>query len=131
MADRWVESWIDSEWDDAKGLFKAAVRDDNPCVIFEHKISYRKVKGHVPEDDYVIPLGVADVKREGRDITIMAFLHHFKDLCAAMGRPELPTTPGWETDLQRLERKARAGMRTAAERPPRVDGDDHRGDDDA
>src|SRR5229473_1130302 len=42
---------------DAKGLFKAAVRDDNPCVIFEHKISYRKVKGHVPEEDYVIPLG--------------------------------------------------------------------------
>src|SRR5712692_6825222 len=57
---------------DAKGLFKAAVRDDNPCVIFEHKISYRKVKGPVPEDDYVIPLGVADVKREGRDITIIA-----------------------------------------------------------
>jgi pyruvate/2-oxoglutarate/acetoin dehydrogenase E1 component len=57
---------------DAKGLFKAAVRDDNPCVIFEHKISYRKVKGHVPEEDYVIPLGVADVKREGRDITIIA-----------------------------------------------------------
>jgi len=57
---------------DAKGLFKAAIRDDNPCVIFEHKISYRKVKGPVPEDDYVIPLGVADVKRQGRDITIIA-----------------------------------------------------------
>ena len=57
---------------DAKGLFKAAVRDDNPVVIFEHKISYRKVTGHVPEEDYVIPLGVADVKREGRDITIIA-----------------------------------------------------------
>jgi pyruvate dehydrogenase E1 component beta subunit len=57
---------------DAKGLFKAAVRDDNPVVIFEHKISYRKVKGPVPTDDYVIPLGVADVKRPGRDITIIA-----------------------------------------------------------
>jgi pyruvate dehydrogenase E1 component beta subunit len=57
---------------DAKGLFKAAVRDDNPVVIFEHKISYRKVKGPVPEEDYVIPLGVADVKRAGRDITIVA-----------------------------------------------------------
>lgn len=56
---------------DAKGLFKAAVRDDNPVVIFEHKISYRKVKGHVPLEEYVIPLGVADVKREGRDITII------------------------------------------------------------
>jgi pyruvate dehydrogenase E1 component beta subunit len=57
---------------DAKGLFKAAVRDDNPVVIFEHKISYRKVKGPVPDEDYVIPLGVADVKREGSDITLIA-----------------------------------------------------------
>jgi pyruvate dehydrogenase E1 component beta subunit len=57
---------------DAKGLFKAAVRDDNPVVIFEHKISYRQVKGHVPDEDYVIPLGVADVKREGSDITLVA-----------------------------------------------------------
>jgi pyruvate dehydrogenase E1 component beta subunit len=57
---------------DAKGLFKAAVRDDNPVVIFEHKISYRKVKGPVPSDDYIVPLGVADVKREGSDLTFVA-----------------------------------------------------------
>jgi pyruvate dehydrogenase E1 component beta subunit len=57
---------------DAKGLFKAAVRDDNPVVIFEHKISYRKVKGPVPDEDYVLPLGVADVKRQGTDITLVA-----------------------------------------------------------
>ena len=57
---------------DAKGLFKAAVREDNPVVIFEHKISYRKVKGHVPDEDYIIPLGVADVKRQGTDITLVA-----------------------------------------------------------
>jgi pyruvate/2-oxoglutarate/acetoin dehydrogenase E1 component len=57
---------------DAKGLFKAAVREDNPVVIFEHKISYRKVKGPVPEEDYIIPLGVADVKRKGTDISIVA-----------------------------------------------------------
>jgi acetoin:2,6-dichlorophenolindophenol oxidoreductase subunit beta len=57
---------------DAKGLFKAAVRDDNPVVIFEHKISYRKVKGPVPEEDYIVPLGVADVKRDGSDITFIA-----------------------------------------------------------
>jgi pyruvate dehydrogenase E1 component beta subunit len=48
------------------------VRDDNPVVIFEHKISYRKVKGPVPDDDYIVPLGVADVKREGTDITLVA-----------------------------------------------------------
>ncbi|HVQ14163.1 MAG TPA: alpha-ketoacid dehydrogenase subunit beta [Vicinamibacterales bacterium] len=57
---------------DAKGLFKAAIRDDNPVVIFEHKISYRKVKGPVPDEDYIIPLGVADVKRQGTDITLIA-----------------------------------------------------------
>jgi len=57
---------------DAKGLFKTAIRDDNPVVIFEHKISYRKVKGPVPAEDYTVPFGVADVKRPGRDITIIA-----------------------------------------------------------
>jgi pyruvate dehydrogenase E1 component beta subunit len=57
---------------DAKGWMKTAISDDNPVVIFEHKISYRKVKGPVPDDDYIIPLGVADVKREGTDITLIA-----------------------------------------------------------
>ena len=57
---------------DAKGLLKSAIRDDNPVVFFEDKISYTKVKGPVPEGDYTIPLGVADVKRIGRDITIVA-----------------------------------------------------------
>jgi pyruvate dehydrogenase E1 component beta subunit len=56
---------------DAKGLFKSAIRDDNPVVFFEHKISYTKVKGPVPEGEYTIPLGVADVKRPGRDITLV------------------------------------------------------------
>ncbi len=57
---------------DAKGLMKTAIRDDNPVVFFEDKISYSKVKGPVPTEEYVIPLGVADVKREGRDISIIA-----------------------------------------------------------
>ena len=57
---------------DAKGLLKAAIRDDNPVVIFEDKISYAKVKGPVPDEDYVVPLGVADIKRQGRDITLVA-----------------------------------------------------------
>jgi pyruvate/2-oxoglutarate/acetoin dehydrogenase E1 component len=56
---------------DAKGLMKSAIRDDNPVVFFEDKISYSKVKGHVPAEEYTIPLGVGDVKREGRDITII------------------------------------------------------------
>jgi len=57
---------------DAKGLLKSAIRDDNPVVFFEDKISYSKVRGPVPEGEYTIPLGTADVKREGRDITLIA-----------------------------------------------------------
>lgn len=55
---------------DAKGLMKAAVRDENPIAIFEDKMLYQ-AKGHVPEGEYVIPFGVADVKREGSDITLV------------------------------------------------------------
>jgi pyruvate/2-oxoglutarate/acetoin dehydrogenase E1 component len=57
---------------DAKGLLKSAIRDDNPVVVFEDKISYAKVKGPVPEGEYTIPLGVADIKREGSDISLVA-----------------------------------------------------------
>ena len=57
---------------DAKGLLKAAIRDDNPVMFIEHKMLYG-VKGPVPEEDYVIPLGVADVKREGKDVTVVTY----------------------------------------------------------
>ena len=56
---------------DAKGLLKAAIRGDNPVLFCEHKLLY-PVKGSIPEEDYIIPLGVADIKREGRDVTIIA-----------------------------------------------------------
>ncbi len=56
---------------DAKGLMKSAIRDDNPVVFYEDKMMY-KLKGPVPEEDYIIPLGVADVKRLGDDISIIA-----------------------------------------------------------
>ena len=56
---------------DAKGLLKTAIRDENPVVFFEDKMMY-KLKGPVPVEDYTIPLGVADVKRKGDDITIVA-----------------------------------------------------------
>jgi pyruvate dehydrogenase E1 component beta subunit len=55
---------------DAKGLLKTAIRDDNPVVFFEDKMMY-KIKGPVPEVEYTIPFGVADIKREGTDITIV------------------------------------------------------------
>jgi pyruvate/2-oxoglutarate/acetoin dehydrogenase E1 component len=56
---------------DAKGLLKAAIRDDNPVIFFEDKMMYQ-LRGPVPEGDHVVPLGVADVKRVGSDVTIVA-----------------------------------------------------------
>ena len=56
---------------DAKGLLKTAIRDDNPVVFFEDKMMYQ-LKGLVPDEDYTIPFGVADVKRIGADITLVA-----------------------------------------------------------
>lgn len=58
---------------DAKGLLKAAVRDDNPVIYFENKYLYRKLKAEVPLDDYVIPIGQAEVKRAGCDVSIIAY----------------------------------------------------------
>jgi len=58
---------------DAKGLLKSAIRDDNPVIYFIHKkILLSGLKGEVPEDEYTIPLGKADVKREGSDVTVVA-----------------------------------------------------------
>ena len=56
---------------DVKGLLKSAVRNDNPVVFIEHKALYF-TKGEVPEEEYLVPLGVADVKRKGKDVTIIA-----------------------------------------------------------
>ncbi|RNA69004.1 alpha-ketoacid dehydrogenase subunit beta [Alteribacter keqinensis] len=58
---------------DAKGLLKAAIRDDDPVLFFEHKRAYRLIKGEVPEDDYTLPIGKAEVKREGEDITVITY----------------------------------------------------------
>jgi pyruvate/2-oxoglutarate/acetoin dehydrogenase E1 component len=57
---------------DAKGLLKTCIRDDNPVMFIEHKVLYR-TSGEVPEAEYTVPLGVADVKREGTDVTIVAY----------------------------------------------------------
>jgi len=57
---------------DAKGLLKAAIRDDNPVMFFEHRGLYYGVTGEVPEEEYTIPLGKGDIKREGSDVTVVA-----------------------------------------------------------
>src|ERR1700674_4399657 len=58
---------------DAKGLIKAAIRDDNPVIFFEHKFLYRRIKEEVPAEDYVVPIGKAVVRREGTDIAVITY----------------------------------------------------------
>ncbi len=58
---------------DAKGLIKASIRDNNPVIFYEHKFLYRRIKEEVPDDDYVVPLGKAAVRRAGRDLTIITY----------------------------------------------------------
>ncbi len=67
---------------DAKGLLKTAIRNDNPVVFCEHKLLY-PLTGHVPEEEYTIPFGVADVKREGTDVTVVATLYMVHKALAA------------------------------------------------
>lgn len=58
---------------DAKGLIKAAIRDDDPVLYFEHKFLYRRIKEDVPEGDYVVPIGKAALRREGGDVTVITY----------------------------------------------------------
>ncbi len=57
---------------DAKGLLKAAIRDDNPVMFIEHKMLYG-LTGYIPDEDYIIPFGVADIKRQGSDVTVVTY----------------------------------------------------------
>jgi 2-oxoisovalerate dehydrogenase E1 component beta subunit len=58
---------------DAKGLLKSSIRDNNPVLFFEHKFLYRRIKEEIPENDYVVPLGKAVVRREGKHLTILSY----------------------------------------------------------
>jgi 2-oxoisovalerate dehydrogenase E1 component beta subunit len=58
---------------DAKGLIKAAIRDEDPVLFFEHKYLYRRIKEDVPLDDYLVPIGKGLIKRQGRDLTIISY----------------------------------------------------------
>ncbi|MHB0998979.1 MAG: alpha-ketoacid dehydrogenase subunit alpha/beta [Armatimonadota bacterium] len=74
---------------DAKGLLKSAIRNDNPIIFIEHKVMYSGVMGPVPTEEYTIPLGVADIKREGTDATIFAYsrmLHFALDAAATLAK---------------------------------------------
>jgi len=74
---------------DAKGLLKAAIRDPDPVLYLEPKYLYRRIKDEIPADDYVVPIGKAKVRREGRDLTIItygAMLYHCLDAADALDR---------------------------------------------
>jgi 2-oxoisovalerate dehydrogenase E1 component beta subunit len=58
---------------DAKGLMKSSIRDNNPVLFFEHKFLYRRIKEEIPADDYVVPIGKAAVRREGKHLTIISY----------------------------------------------------------
>jgi 2-oxoisovalerate dehydrogenase E1 component beta subunit len=58
---------------DAKGLIKAAIRDEDPVVYFEHKFLYRRLKEELPEGDWTVPIGKADIKRTGSDISVITY----------------------------------------------------------
>jgi 2-oxoisovalerate dehydrogenase E1 component beta subunit len=58
---------------DVKGMLRAAIADPDPVLFLEHKKTYRLIKGEVPDEPYEVPIGVADVKREGSDVTVVAY----------------------------------------------------------
>lgn len=67
---------------DVKGLLKSAIRDDDPVLFLEHKRCYRWIKGEIPEEDYTIPLGKADIKLDGTDVTVITYglmVHYAKE----------------------------------------------------
>jgi 2-oxoisovalerate dehydrogenase E1 component beta subunit len=106
---------------DAKGLLKSAVRDDNPVLFLEHKWIYRRIKEQVPEEpDFLIPIGQANVRREGDDVTIVtygAMVHKALEAADALAQRDVSTEVvdlrtvyplDEETVLRSIEKTSRA-----------------------
>ena len=77
---------------DAKGLLKSAIRDDDPVIFLEHKRTYRLVRGEVPDSDYTIPIGKADIKLEGTDISLITYglmLHHCIEAARSLEKEQI------------------------------------------
>ena len=113
-----VESWIlnvpglkvvaPSTPADAKGLLKSSIRDDNPVVFLEQKLLYR-AKGEVPEGEYLVPLGVADVKRPGKDLTVITYGRMVQRCLEAAG-----TLGGEGVDAEVIDLRSLRPLDTAA-----------------
>ena len=105
---------------DAKGLLKAAIRDNNPVVFVEHKKTYRLVRGEVPEGEYSLPIGVADVKRAGEDVTVVTYglmLHYCLE---AAGTLEQEGTSVEVIDLRTLSPLDRDAILESVEKTGKV-----------
>ena len=77
---------------DAKGLLKSAIRDDDPVIFLEHKRTYRLVRGEVPDEEYTLPIGRADVKRVGEDVSVITYglmLHHCLEAAEALAQEDV------------------------------------------
>ena len=107
---------------DIKGLLKAAIRDDDPVLFFEHKKTYRSIRGEVPEGDYVLPIGKAYVRKPGTHLTIIAYgmmMHNSLEVAAQLEKQgisveviDLPTLKPLdeETILASVRKTGRALM---------------------
>ena len=77
---------------DAKGLLKAAIRDNNPVLFFEHKLAYNTVQGDVPEGNYTVPIGKAAVRREGQQLSLISYglsVHHCLEAAETLAAEEI------------------------------------------
>ncbi len=106
---------------DAQGLLVSAIRDDDPVIFLEHKKTYRLVKGEVPDEEYTEPIGVANVKREGSDITVITYglmLHY--TLQAAQALSEQHGVEALVLDLRTLRPLDRGSICEAARHTGKV-----------
>ena len=105
---------------DAKGLLKAAVRDPDPVLFFEHKKCYQMIEGEVPDGDYVVPIGKADVKRDGDDITVITYgltVHFALEAAAELEREGIDALV---LDLRTLQPLDKEAVLTAAAKTGKV-----------
>jgi 2-oxoisovalerate dehydrogenase E1 component beta subunit len=105
---------------DAKGLLKAAIRDPDPVVYFEHKKAYRMLKDDLPDADYVVPIGPAQLRREGDDITVISYglmAHECLEAANELAADEIEATV---LDLRTLAPLDRTAILDAASRTGKV-----------
>ena len=105
---------------DAKGLLKAAVRDPDPVLFFENKKCYKLIKGDVPEDDYVVPIGKANLLREGDDITVISYSLPLHFIMQAAEELEQEGITSHVLDLRTIQPLDRQAIIDAARRTGKV-----------